>query len=226
VLEACRQHPVEHLVFASSSSVYGGNETQPFAEGAAVDHPLTLYAATKKSNELMAHSYAHLYQLPVTGLRFFTVYGPWGRPDMAYYKFTQSIIAGRPIDVYNGGRMKRDFTYIDDIVEGVLRVLDQAATPDPAFDPCHPDPGTSRVPFRLYNIGGQQVTELETFIGILEEKLGKKASKNYLPLQDGDVLSTSADVSRLQRDFGFSPATTLAEGLERFVGWFRTYHQI
>lgn len=226
VLEGCRQNRVAHLVFASSSSVYGGNEKQPFAEGDAVDHPLSLYAATKKSNELMAHSYAHLYGLPMTGLRFFTVYGPWGRPDMAYYKFAQAITAGSSIDVYNHGKMQRDFTYIDDIVEGVLRVLDRPATANPAFDPQHPDAASSRAPYRLYNIGGRQVTELEQFIATLEAKLGKAAVKNYLPLQDGDVLATSADVSRLEREFDFVPRTTLADGLARFVAWFRDYHRL
>jgi UDP-glucuronate 4-epimerase len=226
VLEGCRQTKVAHLVFASSSSVYGGNEKQPFAESDAVDHPLSLYAATKKSNELMAHSYAHLFGLPMTGLRFFTVYGPWGRPDMAYYKFAQAITAGNSIDVYNHGKMQRDFTYIDDIVEGVLRVLDRPATANPAFDPQHPDAASSRAPYRLYNIGGRQVTELEQFIATLEAKLGKAAVKNYLPLQDGDVLATSADVSRLEREFDFVPRTTLADGLSRFVAWFRDYHRL
>lgn len=226
VLEGCRQNQVAHLVFASSSSVYGGNEKQPFAESDAVDHPLSLYAATKKSNELMAHSYAHLYGLPMTGLRFFTVYGPWGRPDMAYYKFAQAITAGRSIDVYNHGKMQRDFTYIDDIVEGVLRVLDQPATANPAFDARDPDAASSKAPYRLYNIGGRQVTELETFISTLEAQLGKTAVKNYLPLQDGDVLATSADVSRLEHDFDFSPNTSLNDGLARFVAWFRDYHRV
>lgn len=226
VLEGCRQNQVAHLVFASSSSVYGGNEKQPFAESDAVDHPLSLYAATKKSNELMAHSYAHLYGLPMTGLRFFTVYGPWGRPDMAYYKFAQAITAGRSIDVYNHGKMQRDFTYIDDIVEGVLRVLDRPATGNPAFDAKNPDAASSKAPYRLYNIGGRQVTELESFIGILEAQLGKSAVKNYLPLQDGDVLATSADVSRLEHDFDFSPNTSLNDGLARFVAWFRDYHRV
>ncbi len=226
VLEGCRQNQVAHLVFASSSSVYGSNEKQPFAEGDAVDHPLSLYAATKKSNELMAHSYAHLYGIPMTGLRFFTVYGPWGRPDMAYYKFAQAITAGHSIDVYNHGKMQRDFTYIDDIVEGVVRVLDRPATANPAFDAQHPDAASSRAPYRLYNIGGRQVTALESFIATLEEQLGKAAVKNYLPLQDGDVLATSADVSRLEHDFDFAPSTSLNDGLARFVAWFRDYHRV
>ena len=226
ILEGCRQQQVRHLVFASSSSVYGSNAKQPFAEGDNVDHPLSLYAATKKSNELMAHSYAHLFNVPTTGLRFFTVYGPWGRPDMAYFKFAKAILAGQTIDVYGHGRMWRDFTYIDDIVEGVLRVLDKPATPAADFDPRQPDPGSSNVPYRIYNIGGGNVVELETFIATLEQLLGKAAVKNYLPMQDGDVLSTSADLGRLERDFGFVPATSLADGLGRFVHWFRHYYNI
>ena len=226
ILEGCRQQQVRHLVFASSSSVYGGNAKQPFAEGDNVDHPLSLYAATKKSNELMAHSYAHLFNVPTTGLRFFTVYGPWGRPDMAYFKFAKAILAGQTIDVYGHGRMWRDFTYVDDIVEGVLRVLDKPATPAVDFDPRQPDPGSSNVPYRIYNIGGGNVVELETFIATLEQLLGKAAVKNYLPMQDGDVLSTSADLGRLERDFGFVPATSLADGLGRFVHWFRHYYNI
>jgi UDP-glucuronate 4-epimerase len=226
ILEGCRQQQVKHLVFASSSSVYGSNAKQPFAEGDNVDHPLSLYAATKKSNELMAHSYAHLFNIPTTGLRFFTVYGPWGRPDMAYFKFAKAILAGQTIDVYGHGQMWRDFTYIDDIVEGVLRVLDKPANPAPDFNPHQPDPGSSNVPYRIYNIGGGNVVELETFIATLEKLLGKSAAKHYLPMQDGDVLSTSADLSRLERDFGFVPATPLADGLERFVSWFRHYYNI
>lgn len=226
ILEGCRRQQVKHLVFASSSSVYGSNAKQPFAEGDNVDHPLSLYAATKKSNELMAHSYAHLFNIPTTGLRFFTVYGPWGRPDMAYFKFAKAILAGQSIDVYGHGRMWRDFTYIDDIVEGVIRVLDKPASPASDFDPQQPDPGSSNVPYRVYNIGGGNVVELEVFITTLEQLLGKAAVKNYLPMQDGDVLSTSADLSRLERDFGFAPATSLGDGLARFVAWFRNYYNI
>jgi UDP-glucuronate 4-epimerase len=224
LLEGCRQHGVRHLVYASSSSVYGGNAKQPFAERDNVDHPVSLYAATKKSNELMAHTYSHLYGLPTTGLRFFTVYGPWGRPDMAYFSFTKAILAGRPIEVFNHGRMQRDFTYIDDIVEGVLRVLDQPAAPDAAFDPLRPDPATSHAPYRLYNIGNHRPVELMEFIGTLERLLGRTAVKNFLPMQDGDVPATYASTDRLRALTGFAPHTPLADGLARFVDWYRGYY--
>jgi UDP-glucuronate 4-epimerase len=224
LLEGCRHHGVRHLVYASSSSVYGGNAKQPFAEHDNVDHPVSLYAATKKSNELMAHTYSHLYGLPTTGLRFFTVYGPWGRPDMAYFSFTRAILAGKPIEVFNHGRMQRDFTYIDDIVEGVLRVLDRPAAPDAAFDPLRPDPATSHAPYRVYNIGNHQPVELMAFIGILERLLGRTAVKNFLPMQDGDVPATYADTDALRAATGFAPATTLEVGLSRFVRWYLDYY--
>jgi UDP-glucuronate 4-epimerase len=224
LLEGCRQHGVHHLVYASSSSVYGGNAKQPFAERDNVDHPVSLYAATKKSNELMAHTYSHLYGLPTTGLRFFTVYGPWGRPDMAYFSFTKAILAGRPIEVFNHGRMQRDFTYIDDIVEGVLRVLDRPAAPDAGFDPLRPDPATSHAPYRLYNIGNHRPVELMEFIGILERLLGRTAIKNFLPMQDGDVPATYADTDALRAATGFAPSTSLEEGLSRFVRWYLDYY--
>jgi UDP-glucuronate 4-epimerase len=224
VLEGCRHHPVEHLVYASSSSVYGANARLPFSEHDNVDHPVSLYAATKKANELMAHCYSHLFGLPVTGLRFFTVYGPWGRPDMAPILFTRAILEGRPIDVHNQGKMRRDFTYIDDIVEGVVRVLDRPAKPDPAWSPEHPDPATSQAPYRIYNIGNHTPVELDRFIGLLETALGKKAIRNLLPLQPGEVEATCADVSDLLRDVGFEPATPLETGLERFVAWYREFY--
>ena len=224
ILEGCRQQAIEHLVFASSSSVYGLNTAMPYAVHHNVDHPISLYAATKKANELMAHSYAHLYRLPVTGLRFFTVYGPWGRPDMAYYKFARAILAGRPIEVYNHGRMQRDFTYIDDIVEGILRVLERTPKPNPAWDGQHPDPATSPAPYRLYNIGNHSPVELSRFIEVLEGALGRKAEKIMLPMQPGDVPATFADVDDLVRDTGFAPSTPLEEGLARFAHWYRGYH--
>ncbi|HEY3431626.1 MAG TPA: NAD-dependent epimerase [Rhodocyclaceae bacterium] len=226
ILEGCRHNKVEHLVYASSSSVYGGNTKLPFSEHDNVDHPVSLYAATKKANELMAHTYSHLYGLPTTGLRFFTVYGPWGRPDMAYWKFTEAILAGRPIDIYNHGQMKRDFTYIDDIVEGVVRVADQAAQADPAFDGLQPDPARSSAPYRLFNIGNHEPVSLMGFIGILEQSLGRTADKVFLPLQDGDVPSTNADVSELSKAVGFSPVTNVVHGIERFVAWYKAYHQL
>ncbi len=226
VLEGCRHHNVEHLVYASTSSVYGANTTMPFSVHHNVDHPLSLYAATKKSNELMAHTYASLYQLPVTGLRFFTVYGPWGRPDMALFKFTKAMLAGDPIDVFNHGRHKRDFTYIDDIAQGVVRSVDKVATANPDWSSDTPDPGTSAAPYRLYNIGNQEPVELLRFIEVLEDCLGVKAQMNMLPLQPGDVPSTFADVEDLVRDVGYRPATSVEEGVKRFVEWYREYYRV
>ena len=219
VLEACRHGDVRHLVYASSSSVYGGNTRQPFSVRHGVDHPVSLYAATKKANELMAHSYSHLYGLPTTGLRFFTVYGPWGRPDMAYFKFAEAIAEGRPIDVYNNGEMERDFTYIDDIVEGVARLIPTAAAPDPGFDPANPDPGASWAPYRVYNIGNRRKERLMDMIAALEREIGREAEKRFLPMQPGDVTSTWADIDDLETAVGFRPDTPLAEGLARFVEW-------
>jgi len=226
VLEGCRRAKVEHLVYASSSSVYGGNTRMPFSVHDNVDHPVSLYAATKKANELMAHTYAHLYGIPCTGLRFFTVYGPWGRPDMALFLFTKAILAGKPIDVYNHGRMQRDFTYIDDIVEGVVRALDRPASPDPAWSGDAPNPATSSAPCRLYNIGNHQPVELLRFIEILEKALGKTARKNFLPMQAGDVPATYADVQDLIDDVGFKPDTPLVEGIKKFVEWYRAFYKI
>ena len=224
VLEGCRYHGVEHLVFASSSSVYGANTTMPFSVHQNVDHPLSIYAASKKANELMAHSYSHLYRLPVTGLRFFTVYGPWGRPDMALFKFTRSILAGEPIEIYNNGHHARDFTYIDDIVEGVLRTTDRIASPNPAWDSARPDPATSSAPYRIYNIGNHSPVELMHFIAVLEKNLGREAKKIFLPLQPGDVPATYADVDDLVADVGFAPATPIEEGIARFVKWYRDHY--
>ena len=226
VLEACRIHRVEHLVYASSSSVYGANTKMPFSVHDNVDHPVSLYAATKKANELMAHTYSHLFGLATTGLRFFTVYGPWGRPDMALFKFTRSILEGRPIDVYNHGHHKRDFTYIDDIVEGVVRVLDKVAAPNPLWEGSRPDPGTSRAPYRLYNIGNNQPVALMDFIGVLEQQLGREAIKNFLPMQDGDVPETFADVEDLVLDVGYAPRTPIETGIAQFVAWFRDYYRV
>ncbi len=226
VLEGCRQTAVGHCVFASSSSVYGANTTMPFHVEDNVDHPLSLYAATKKANELMAHSYAHLYRLPLTGLRFFTVYGPWGRPDMAVYGFTKKILAGEPIDIFNNGHHARDFTYIDDIVTGVVRTLDHTPAPDPAWSGAHPTPASSSAPYRLYNIGNANPTELMTLIATLEGLLGKTAIKRFLPMQPGDVLATGADVSALTAAVGFAPSTPIEEGLARFVAWYRAYHGV
>ena len=223
ILEACRQYGTEHLVYASSSSVYGANAKTPFSVHDAVDHPVSLYAATKKANELMAHSYSHLYGLPTTGLRYFTVYGPWGRPDMSPWLFSDAILAGRPIQIFNHGKMRRDFTYIDDIAEGTLRVMDAIAQPDPDFDAERPDPSRSRAPYRIYNIGNHQPVELMTFIETLENALGKTARKEFLPMQAGDVLETYADTDDLRHDFDFAPRTPLAEGLARWADWFRTY---
>ncbi len=225
LLECCRAHPVRHLVYASSSSVYGLNAKMPFSVRDNVDHPVSLYAATKKSNELMAHAYSYLYGLPTTGLRFFTVYGPWGRPDMALFKFTQAILAGAPIDVYGHGQMKRDFTYIDDIIEGVARVLLLPPTPDPLWDPWAPGPASSLAPYRVCNIGNNNAIALEDFIIALELALGKRAVRNYLPLQPGDVSATYADISDLNALVGFSPATSLAVGIEHFVAWYCEYYK-
>jgi UDP-glucuronate 4-epimerase len=225
ILEGCRHNGVEHLVYASSSSVYGANTLQPFSVHHNVDHPLSLYAASKKANELMAHTYANLYDLPVTGLRFFTVYGPWGRPDMALFLFTKAILEGRPIDVFNFGHHRRDFTYVDDIVEGVIRTLDQVATPNPDWSGDAPDPGTSRAPYRLYNIGNQQPVELMHYIEVLEGCLGRTAEKNLLPLQPGDVPDTYADVEDLVRDVDYRPRTSVEEGVARFVEWYREFYR-
>jgi len=224
VLEACRRHPVRHLVYASSSSVYGGNAKVPFSENDSVDHPVSLYAATKKANELMAHTYSHLYRVPTTGLRFFTVYGPWGRPDMAYFSFTRDILAGVPIAVYNDGKMMRDFTYIDDIVDGVVAVLDKPATPDPAFDALAPAASTSNAPYRVFNIGNQDPVALGEFIATIERALGVQAIKQYKPMQPGDVVATHADVSALAAWTGVKPRTSLADGIARFAAWYRAYH--
>ena len=223
VLEACRHQGVAHLVYASSSSVYGGNRQMPFSEQHAVNHPVSLYAATKKANELMAHTYSHLYGLPATGLRFFTVYGPWGRPDMAPMLFARAILAGEPIQVFNQGRMQRDFTYIDDIAEGVIRCLDKPASADPRFDPLHPDPATAAVPHRLFNIGNSQPIELLRFIEVLEQALGREAIRDLQPMQPGDVPATAADTSALEAWVGFRPTTPIETGVERFAAWYRDY---
>ncbi|MEZ5524758.1 MAG: NAD-dependent epimerase [Pseudomonadales bacterium] len=226
ILEGCRHNQVEHLVYASSSSVYGSNTKMPFSVQDNVDHPLSLYAASKKSNELMAHTYSSLYQLPTAGLRFFTVYGPWGRPDMALFMFTRKILAGEPIDVFNYGHHKRDFTYIDDIVEGVVRTLDKVAEPNPQWQGDAPDPSTSQAPYRLYNIGSNNPVDLLRYIEILEECLGKKAEKNLLPLQPGDVPDTYANVDALVEDVGYKPATPIEQGIANFVDWYRNYYQV
>ncbi len=223
ILEGCRHHGVQHLVYASSSSVYGANTHMPFSVHDNVDHPVSLYAASKKANELMAHSYSHLYGLPTTGLRYFTVYGPWGRPDMSPWLFTSSILEGRPIDVFNHGKMQRDFTYIDDIAEGTVRVLDRIAAPNPAFDTACPDPGSSYAPYRVYNIGNHQPVELMTFIQTIESALGIEAKKNFMPMQAGDVVATWADVEALRQDVGFEPKTPLAEGIVHWVRWYHSY---
>lgn len=226
ILECCRHQQIKHLVYASSSSVYGANTSMPFSVHHNVDHPVSLYAATKKANELMAHTYSSLYGLPATGLRFFTVYGPWGRPDMALFLFTRAILEGLPIDVFNHGRMQRDFTYIDDIVEGVIRVTDHIPTPNLLWNGDKPDPGTSYAPYRIYNIGNNNPLELLRFIEVLENALGEKAIKNFLPIQPGDVPSTYADVDDLMRDVGFKPSTSIEEGIRRFVEWYREYYQV
>jgi len=226
VLECCRHAKVEHLVYASSSSVYGSHTKVPFSTHDNVDHPISLYAATKKANELMAHSYAHLFRIPCTGLRFFTVYGPWGRPDMALFSFTKAILAGQSIDVFNNGKMQRDFTYVDDIVEGISRLLDKPPAPDENWSPSAPDPATSFAPYKVYNIGNNQPVELLHFIEVLEKALGRKAEKRLLPMQDGDVPATYADVDDLMRDVGFRPATPIKEGIRRFVEWYRAYYKV
>ena len=226
VLEGCRHNGVKHLVFASSSSVYGANTAMPFSVHHNVDHPVSLYAATKKANELMAHSYSSLYGLPCTGLRFFTVYGPWGRPDMALFLFTKAILEGRPIDVFNHGKMQRDFTYIDDIVEGVVRVIDRISGSNPTWSGDNPDPSTSYAPYRLYNIGNNNPVELLKFIEVIEDCLGRKAEKNFLPIQAGDVPATYADIDDLIKDVGFKPSTPIEEGIKKFVGWYKEYYKI
>ncbi len=226
VIENCRHHDVQHLVYASTSSVYGNHTNMPFSVHESVDHPVSLYAATKKCNELMAHTYSHLFQLPTTGLRFFTVYGPWGRPDMALFLFTRKILAGEPIDVFNYGRHKRDFTFVDDIVEGVIRTLDNVAAPNPEWDSNKPDPASSSAPFRVYNIGNNAPVELEHYIRVLEGCLNKTAEKNLLPLQAGDVPDTFADVSDLVRDVDYKPDTSVEDGVARFVDWYREYYDI
>ena len=226
ILEGCRHHGIEHLVYASSSSVYGANTKMPFSVHHNVDHPMSLYAATKKANELMAHTYSSLYRLPTTGLRFFTVYGPWGRPDMALFKFTQNILADKPIDVFNNGNHKRDFTYIDDIVEGVIRTLDQVPASNAQWNGDAPDSATSYAPYRLYNIGNNQPVELMRFIEILEKCLGKQAIKNFLPLQQGDVPATYADIDDLMRDVDFKPDTPIEKGISNFVRWYREYYNV
>jgi UDP-glucuronate 4-epimerase len=225
VLEGCRHHQIGHLVYASSSSVYGGNETVPFSEHDNVDHPLSLYAATKKANELMAHTYSHLYQLPTTGLRFFTVYGPWGRPDMSPFLFADAMIRGEPINVFNDGNMARDFTFIDDIVEGVIRVLDKPATPDAKFDALRPDPATSTAPYRVFNIGNGNPTALMDYIGALEMALGVTARKNFMPMQPGDVPATSANTSELGKWVGFQPDTPVVDGVQKFADWYLAYYK-
>ena len=226
ILEGCRHNDVEHLVYASSSSVYGSNTNMPFSVHDNVDHPVSLYAASKKANELMAHTYSHLYRIPSTGLRFFTVYGPWGRPDMAYFKFTQNILAGKPIDVFNNGNHQRDFTYIDDIVEGVVRVLDRIPQPNPDWSGDAPDSASSTAPYRLYNIGNNQPVELMHYIEVLEDCLGKKSVKNMLPMQPGDVQATYADVDELVRAIDYKPAMSVEEGMARFVDWYRAYYKV
>ena len=223
VLEGCRHHGVENLVYASSSSVYGGNRNLPFNERQPVNHPVSLYAASKKANELMAHTYSHLYGLPATGLRFFTVYGPWGRPDMAPMLFARAILAGEPIKVFNHGKMQRDFTYIDDIVEGVLRCCDKPAMANPNFDPLHPDPATAAAPHRVFNIGNSQPVELLRFIEVMEQALGREAIKDFLPMQPGDVVATAADTDALEQWIGFKPVTSIEKGVSQFISWFQTY---
>jgi UDP-glucuronate 4-epimerase len=226
ILEGCRHHGVEHLVYASSSSVYGGNTQLPFSEHHSVDHPVSLYAATKKANELMAHTYSHLYALPATGLRFFTVYGPWGRPDMALFLFTKAILEGRPIQVFNNGEMVRDFTYVDDIIESLIRLLDKPAASDPGFDSSNPDPATSWAPHRVFNIGNSNPTPLMAYIEAVEQALGISAEKQFLPMQPGDVPATAADASALEAWVGFKPSTPVREGVDRFVAWYREFYGV
>ena len=225
ILEACRRYPVKHLIYASSSSVYGANAKMPFSTSDNVDHPVSLYAARKKANELMAHTYSHLYEIPTTGLRFFTVYGPWGRPDMAYFSFTKNILEGKPIKVFNHGNMKRDFTYIDDIVEGMVRLLDQPPLPNEQWDRFRPDPSSSYAPYKIYNIGNNQPVNLLDFIETLESLLGVEAKKEFLPMQPGDVEATYADIDDLHRAVGFQPSTSIQEGLRSFVEWYKSYYQ-
>ncbi|RDB33083.1 NAD-dependent epimerase [Exiguobacterium sp. RIT594] len=226
ILEACRNYPVEHLLYASSSSVYGGNKIAPFSTNHNVDHPVSLYAATKKSNELMAHTYSHLYNIPTTGLRFFTVYGPWGRPDMAYFSFTKDILEGNPIKVFNHGKMERDFTYIDDIVEGIVKLIPLAPEKNPDWDESIDELGASFAPYRVYNIGNNSPVPLMKFINVLEEKIGKEANKQYMEMQPGDVLRTYADVSELERDIDFKPSTSIEDGLGKFVEWYKEYYNV
>ncbi len=226
VIEGCRHHQIQHLVFASTSSVYGANGKQPFEEADSTDHPMAIYAASKKANELIAHSYASLYQLPCTGLRFFTVYGPWGRPDMALFKFTKNILENKPIDVYNRGQMVRDFTYVDDIVQGVIHVLDQPAKPNDQWEANHPDSASSYAPYRIYNIGNSQPVALMDYIHAIEKSLGQQAEFNLLPMQPGDVPGTYADTTRLKQDLGYQPATTIDQGVAAFVAWYRDYYQV
>ena len=226
ILEACRHYPVKHLLYASSSSVYGGNKVAPFSTSHNVDHPVSLYAATKKSNELMAHTYSNLYKIPTTGLRFFTVYGPWGRPDMAYFSFTKNIIEGKPIKVFNHGKMERDFTYIDDIVEGVYKLIEKVPAAKEDWDETKDDISTSFAPYKIYNIGNNQPVQLMKFINVLEDKIGKEAEKIYMDMQPGDVLRTYADVSDLERDINFRPNTSIEEGLGKFVNWYREYYKV
>lgn len=224
ILECCRNHSIEHLIYASSSSVYGLNKAFPFSEGHNVDHPVSLYAASKKSNEAMAHSYSHIFGLPTTGLRFFTVYGPWGRPDMALYIFTKKILAGEPIDVFGHGKMKRDFTYIDDIVEGIIRLIDKKPYSNPNWSGVNPEPSTSSAPWSVFNIGNNKPTELEYFISIIEKNLGKKAIKNYLDMQPGDVSETAANIQKLNRISGFTPEIKIEDGVPKFLAWYKDYH--
>jgi UDP-glucuronate 4-epimerase len=226
ILEACRNYPVKHLLYSSSSSVYGGNKVVPFSTNHNVDHPVSLYAATKKSNELMAHTYSHLYRIPTTGLRFFTVYGPWGRPDMAYFSFTKDIIEGNPIKVFNYGKMERDFTYIDDIVKGIYKLIPLVPKANKEWDETKDDLSSSFAPYKIYNIGNNQPIQLEKFISVLEEKLGKKAVKNYMDMQPGDVVRTYADVSDLEKDISFKPSTSIEEGLGKFVDWYKEYYKV
>lgn len=226
ILEGCRQQQVAHLIYASSSSVYGLNTEQPFSTSHGTNHPISLYAATKKANEMMAHCYSHLYQIPTTGLRFFTVYGPWGRPDMALFKFTEAIMHGKQLEVYNQGRMKRDFTYVDDIVSAMVQLLDHIPQPNSTWDSKHPDPATSSAPYRIFNIGNNRPTELARFIEVLEKVIGMKADIRYLPLQPGDVLETYADVDSLSDAVGFAPSTSIEDGIAKFVDWYRSYYDI
>ena len=226
ILEVCRAYPVKHLIYASSSSVYGANKKIPFSESDNVDHPVSLYAATKKSNELMAHTYSNLYNIPTTGLRFFTVYGPWGRPDMAYFSFTKDIIEGKEINVFNNGDMERDFTYIDDIVEGIIKLVDNPPLPNPNWDYLNSDPATSFAPYRIFNIGNNQPVKLLDFINVLENCLGKEAKKRYLPMQPGDVKTTFANIDRLSDEVGFNPKTSIDEGLNKFIEWYKEYYKV